>query len=202
MEIARIMKDLIKNSSSPIIIDADGINSLIGERGIFKKAKIPIILTPHPGEMARLLQEEKRKKTGARKEPHIQKPDRGIRKDIERDRINTALSFSRSSKTHLVLKGVPTIIATPSDQVYINATGNPGMAKGGTGDVLTGMIAGFLSQTMDPVKAAILGVFMHGLAGDIAACETGLHALMATDIIEKIPDTFSALIGNGASDLS
>lgn len=202
VEITRVMKDLIKNSSSPIIIDADGINSLRGERGIFAKVNVPIMLTPHPGEMARLLHGSRRKVTETKKESHIQKLDTGIRKSIERDRINTALSFSRDTKTHLVLKGVPTIIATPDNKAFINATGNPGMAKSGTGDVLTGMIAGFLSQTMNPVSASILGVFMHGLAGDIAASEKGLHSVMATDIIDKIPDAFSALINNGEFDLS
>lgn len=198
VEITRVMKELIKKSSSPIIIDADGINALRGERGILAKANVPVIVTPHPGEMARLLQD----KTGAQKGSHLQKPDSGILKGIERDRINTALSFSRDTKTHLVLKGVPTIIATPDNNAFINATGNPGMAKGGAGDVLTGMIAGFLSQTMNPVSASILGVFMHGLAGDIAASVKGLHSVMATDIMDKIPDAFSTIINNGEFDLS
>ena len=202
VEIKRIMKDLVRNSSSPIIIDADGLNSLRGEKGIFKKASIPIIVTPHPGEMARLLQDSREKTTTAKKASSTQGPARGIRKSIEQDRVNTALSFTRDTKTHLVLKGVPTIIATPDNKAFINATGNPGMAKGGTGDVLTGMIAGFLSQTMNPVTASILGVFLHGLAGDIAASEKGLHTVMATDILDKIPDAFSALIDNGACDLS
>jgi len=202
VETTRVMKDLIKNSSSPIIMDADGINSLRGERGIFAKANVPVIVTPHPGEMARLLQDSRRKATGAKKGSYLQKPDSEILKGIERDRINTALSFSRDTKSHLVLKGVPTIIATPDNRAFINATGNPGMAKGGTGDVLTGMIAGFLSQTMNPVNASIIGVFMHGLAGDIAASEEDIHTLMATDIVEKIPDAFSVLINNGELDLS
>lgn len=200
-ETTRIMKNLIKNSSSPIIIDADGINSIGGERRIFKTTNVPIILTPHPGEMTRLLQDSKRQKI-IKKNSSIQKPDTEIRRSIERDRINTVLSFSRDTKTYLVLKGAPTIIATPDSKAFINATGNPGMAKGGTGDVLTGMIAGFLSQTMNPINACILGVFIHGLAGDIAVSEKGLHPLMATDIIDKIPDAFSALLDNGKIDLS
>jgi NAD(P)H-hydrate epimerase len=175
---------------------------LRGERGIFKKANIPIIVTPHPGEMARLLQGSRKKTTTAKRASSIQEPARGIRKSIEQDRINTALSFARDTKTHLVLKGVPTTIAIPDNKAFINATGNPGMAKGGTGDVLTGMIAGFLSQTMNPVTASILGVFIHGLAGDIATSEKGLHTVMATDILDKIPEAFSALINNGACDLS
>lgn len=202
VDTTRIMKDLLKHSPSPIIIDADGINSLSGERGIFAKANVPVIVTPHPGEMARLLQNNKRKTTGAKKNTDLQKPDSEIRKGIERDRINTALSFTRDTKTHLVLKGVPSIIATPDNKVFINATGNPGMAKGGTGDILTGMIAGFLSQTMNPVNACILGVFMHGLAGDIAASEKGHHALMATDMVDKIPDAFSVLVNDGEFNLS
>jgi NAD(P)H-hydrate epimerase len=202
IEITRIMKDLIKNSSSPIIIDADGLNSLRGERGIFTKANVPVVVTPHPGEMARLLRDSREKTTTAKRASSIQISEKGVRKSIEQDRINTALSFSRDTKTHLVLKGVPTIIATPGNKAFVNATGNPGLAKGGTGDVLTGMIAGFFSQTINPVHASILGVFMHGLAGDIAASEKGLHAIMATDILHKIPDAFSALLDNGACDLS
>jgi NAD(P)H-hydrate epimerase len=92
-----------------------------------------------------------------------------------------------------VLKGVPTIIAGSDGKAFINSTGNPGMATGGTGDVLTGMIAGFLSQGMKPVQASILGVYTHGLAGDIAASEKGEHPLIATDIIDKIPAAFNSL---------
>jgi len=196
-----IMKDLIKNASSPILIDADGINSLQGERGIFSKAGVPVILTPHPGEMARLLHDNRKKGT-ARKDLYVKDPDTGMKRSIEQDSINTALSFARDTKTYLVLKCVPAVIATPDVKAFINTTGNPGMATGGTGDVLTGMIAGFLSQTMDPLISCILGVFMHGLAGDIAALEKGMHPLIATDIIENIPGAYSALTEDGRTDLS
>jgi hydroxyethylthiazole kinase-like uncharacterized protein yjeF len=200
-EIELIMKDLVKHSSSPIVIDADGINSLKGQKGIFSKASVPVILTPHPGEMARLLHDNRRKGT-TKKDSYSKSPDRGIRRSIEQNGITTALSFARDTKTYLVLKGVPTIIATPDGKAFINATGNPGMATGGTGDVLTGMIAGFLSQTMNPLSSCMLGVFMHGLAGDIAASEKGMHPLIATDIIQNIPAAFIALIDDGRTDLS
>jgi NAD(P)H-hydrate epimerase len=195
-----IMKDLIRNSPSPVVIDADGINSLKGEKGIFSKAHVPVILTPHPGEMARILQGRRSK--GTKKVSYIKTSDAGIRRSIEENSITTAISFARDTKTHLVLKGVPTIIATPDGKAYINVTGNPGMATGGTGDVLTGMIGGFLSQIMNPLNSCILGVFMHGLAGDIAASEKGMHPLIATDIIQNIPGAFSVLIDDGKTDLS
>ena len=96
-----------------------------------------------------------------------------------------------------MLKGVPTIIAVPDGRAFINSTGNPGMATAGTGDVLTGMISGFLSQTMNPLHACILGVYMHGLAGDMAASEKGQYSLIATDIIDKIPAAFYSFKSNG-----
>ncbi len=190
----RLVKDLIRNSASPIVIDADGINSLRGDRTIFRNAAAPVILTPHPGEMARLLGDS---------EPgrHDQAKNQSVRKkamaasisDIEKDRINTAVSFTKETGTFLVLKGVPTVIATPHGKAFLNPRGNPGMAKAGTGDVLTGMISGFLGQTGNPLHACILGVYMHGLSGDIATSEKGPHSVIATDIIDKIPAAFYSL---------
>jgi NAD(P)H-hydrate epimerase len=177
-----LLKTLIKKSDKPSIIDADGLNSLKGDLFIFSKANAPIILTPHPGEMARLL-----KQPASHHEINT----------IEKHRIKTSLSFCRKTKTYLVLKGVPTIISSPDGRTFISLTGNPGMATGGTGDVLTGMIAGFLGQGLSPLKASILGVFLHGTAGDIAAAEKGLHSLTAGDIIEKIPSAFSCLKSDG-----
>ena len=179
-ETEKLMRTLIKNSETPIVIDADGINSIKGEKEVFSKIKAPLILTPHPGEMARLLQDS----------------GLGI-KDIEKDRINTATSFAKETGTYLVLKGVPTIIAMPDGRAFINSTGNPGMATAGTGDVLTGMISGFLNQTPNPIHACITGVYMHGLAGDMAASEKGQYSLIATDIIDKIPDAFRSFKSNG-----
>jgi hydroxyethylthiazole kinase-like uncharacterized protein yjeF len=175
----KLMDTLIKTSTTPMVIDADGINSLKGERAIFSKSKAPIILTPHPGEMAGLLGKQKGVTVKSQ--------------DIERNRINVAVSFTKETGTVLVLKGVPTIIAEPDGKAYINSTGNPGMASAGTGDVLTGMISGFLSQGLSPVQASILGVYMHGFAGDSAAAEKGEHSLIATDIIDKVPFAFHSL---------
>ncbi|MEW6417748.1 MAG: NAD(P)H-hydrate epimerase [Nitrospirota bacterium] len=218
-ETENLMKILIKNSLKPMIIDADGINSLSGARGkgqgardILVRAKSPIILTPHPGEMARLLSQKsevrnQKSETNPPLPPFAKGGQRGIItkgghggitvKDIECDRLNTAVSFAKGTGTYLVLKGVPTVIAAPDGKSFINSTGNPGMATGGVGDVLTGMISGFLSQTMNPLHACILGVYMHGLAGDIAASEKGQHPLIATDIIDKISDALYSLKCDG-----
>ncbi|HYA12191.1 MAG TPA: NAD(P)H-hydrate dehydratase, partial [Thermodesulfovibrionales bacterium] len=203
-DIKKLMKTLVKNCASPLVIDADGINSLHGEREVFTKSKAPIILTPHPGEMARLLQQPAVSTQQSAPPPTppplwgraregVKAPSSELLTKIEQDRINIALSFVKKTGTYLVLKGVPTIIAAPDGKAYINSTGNPGMASAGTGDVLTGMIAGFLSQGIKPIHASILGVFMHGLAGDIAASEKGEYSLIATDIIDKIPLAFHSL---------
>jgi NAD(P)H-hydrate epimerase len=138
------------------------------------KAKTPLILTPHPGEMQSLL-----------KGSDVL--------DIEKDRIDTAISFARETNTHLVLKGVPTVIASPEAKAFVNSTGNPGMATAGTGDVLTGLIAGLLGQTGNALHASIVGVYLHGLAGDLAASKRGQHSLIATDLIDEIPAAYRAL---------
>jgi hydroxyethylthiazole kinase-like uncharacterized protein yjeF len=207
-ETNKLMRTLIKNSLAPMVIDADGINSIEGKVEIFSKTKAPIILTPHPGEMARLLIQKLEVRSQKSAPPPL--PPRGGRArvglkapiselviNIEKDRINIATSFAKKTGTYLVLKGVPTIIAIPDGKAFINSTGNPGMATGGTGDVLTGMISGFLSQTMNPLNACIFGVFMHGLAGDIAASEKGQHTMIATDIIDRISAAFYSIKYNG-----
>jgi hydroxyethylthiazole kinase-like uncharacterized protein yjeF len=202
-ETKKLIKILIKNSLAPVVIDADGINSIEGEVEVFSKAKAPIILTPHPGEMARLLSQKsevrsQKSETNPPTPPFAKGGQGGITiQDIEKDRINIATSFAKETGTYLVLKGVPTIIAIPDGKAFINSTGNPGMATGGTGDILTGMISGFLSQTMNPLLACILGVYMHGLAGDIAASEKGQHTMIATDIIDKIAAAFYSIKYNG-----
>jgi hydroxyethylthiazole kinase-like uncharacterized protein yjeF len=187
----KLMETLIKSSRSTMVIDADGINALQGEKGILLQARAGIILTPHPGEMARLLQEKKGKGHGARGKEQ-KRTATGIL-DIEKDRISIAIRFAKETGTHLVLKGVPTVVGTEDGRAYINPTGNPGMATAGTGDVLTGMIAGLLGRTRDRLAACLLGVYLHGLAGDIAASEKGHDALIATDIIDAIPSAFLSL---------
>jgi hydroxyethylthiazole kinase-like uncharacterized protein yjeF len=185
-ETQNVIKTLIKNAQSQMVVDADGINSLGGDKEIFKDAKSSVILTPHPGEMARLM--GKAQKAGGRAAA-----GKSLIQEIEKDRIGTAVRCAKETGTFLVLKGVPTIIATSEGNAFINPTGNAGMAKGGSGDVLTGMISGFLSQTGNPVNSCILGVYMHGLAGDIGASEKGQNSLIATDIIDKISAAFLSL---------
>ncbi len=233
-EISKLVSLLITKSKVPIVFDADGINAIAGRYdsfpsrvGIFKKTKVPIILTPHPGEMARLLQDSRFKiqdsgtnpplppftKGGhggiinselqIQDTPSLTLPPRGggqgwggyseLRTKIEKDRIDTAISFAKKTKTYLILKGAPTVIATPDGHAFINPSGNPGMATAGTGDVLTGMISAFLAQGLTPQNASILGVYMHGLIGDIVAEKKGMRSLIASDIINAIPAVFLKL---------
>ncbi|MBI4826108.1 MAG: NAD(P)H-hydrate dehydratase [Nitrospirae bacterium] len=173
-EISALVCELIKRSNVPIVIDADGLNAIAGDTSVLKKSGAPVIITPHSGEMARLLN--------------------GKAENLQDDRINTAISFAKKTKTYLVLKGAPTIIAAPSGDSFINSTGNPGMSTAGTGDVLTGMISAFLAQGLSPLDASILGVYMHGHAGDIAAEKKGEHSLIASDIIKAIPSVFRSII--------
>ncbi|MFY9571501.1 MAG: NAD(P)H-hydrate dehydratase [Blastocatellia bacterium] len=148
----------------PMVIDADGLNSLAPWADNLRgTAELPMILTPHPGEMSRL----------------VSRPIGEILKDP----ITVAGSFAIERSVILVLKGSPTIIAAPNGQVFVNSTGNAGMATGGTGDVLTGMIASFIAQKQDnPLGATIAAVYMHGFAGDIAASRVGTRAMVASDI--------------------
>jgi ADP-dependent NAD(P)H-hydrate dehydratase / NAD(P)H-hydrate epimerase len=176
----KIIKTLITSSGVPMVIDADGLNSLRDSAEIFNNAKSPVIVTPHPGEMARLIS-----KGGTVLRPQINY--------IERDRIGTALSFAKETGVYVVLKGVPTVIASPEGDAFINTTGNPGMATAGAGDVLTGIIASLVGQGVSPLKASALGVYLHGLAGDEAAKITGEHSLIASDIIDALPRAFRYL---------
>jgi NAD(P)H-hydrate epimerase len=196
-----LVSGLVRNASKPLVIDADGINALRVRSDILKKAKSTVILTPHPGEMARLLQQSAPPPIppprGGRVREGVKAPNSELITQIENDRINTSISFAKETGTYLVLKGAPTLIASPEGMVYINSTGNPGMAGAGTGDVLTGMISGLLGQIKNPLNACIAGVYIHGLAGDIASNEKGQHSMIASDIIEKIPDAFSFITQNG-----
>ncbi len=175
----KITTELVLRSAIPMVIDADGLNSIsasakhaLDVNDLLQKAKSPIILTPHPGEMARLIHEPK-----------------------VTDRIGIPVSFAGDSGSYLVLKGVPTIIALPEGNIFINTTGNPGMATAGAGDVLTGIIASLLGQGLNPADASALGVFIHGMAGDKAA-KAGAYSLIASDIINALPAVFMELQGN------
>ena len=167
-ETAQVVRNLIQRLTIPAVIDADGLNALVGFLDILKRVNASIILTPHPGEMGRLL---------------------GISSgDVQRDRIAIATAFALKHKVTVVLKGAATVVATPHGWVFVNSTGNPGMASGGTGDVLTGMIGSFLAQGYTASQAACLGVYLHGLAGDLAARDKGDAGMIAGDLIEKIPE--------------
>jgi hydroxyethylthiazole kinase-like uncharacterized protein yjeF len=137
-----------------------------------------LVLTPHPGEMARLL---------------------GTSVDeVQKDRIEVARKFAKDQGVILVLKGSRSLVAGPGGDVFINPTGNPGMASGGMGDVLTGMIGGFLAQGIPALEAAKLSVYLHGLAGDYAAFVRGERGIAATDVIDHTPSVLKALAaGNG-----
>ena len=172
-EISELVACLVTGSEKPVVIDADGLNAIAGKTGILKKSRAPIILTPHPGEMKRLL--------------------RGAH-ETEADRICTALSFAKRTGTYLLLKGVPTVVATPAGEAFLNSTGNPGMATAGTGDVLTGMVAALLAQKLSPEHASILGAYLHGLAGDMAAAKKGGRSMTASDIIKAVPQVLKAMV--------
>jgi NAD(P)H-hydrate epimerase len=172
-ETKALIQRRVAKADVPTVMDADALNCLEKKTGILKKAKAPLVLTPHPGEFARM--------SGQRIE------------DVEGKRIDTALAFSRESGATLVLKGVPTVVAEPDGETFINTTGNPSMAKAGAGDVLTGMVASFIGQGLSPPDAARLGVYVHGMAGDLAASEFGLLSVLASDIIGAIPEAFKSL---------
>lgn len=166
-ETFQVVRNLIQRLTIPMVLDADGLNALVGFLDTLKKAKAPVVMTPHPGEMARLL---------------------GVSStDVQKDRVGCATAFAKKYKVTLALKGAGTVIATPDGRVFINSTGNPGMATGGMGDALTGMIGSLLAQGYTSSQAACLGVYLHGLAGDLAAGEKGEMGMIAGDLIEKIP---------------
>ncbi len=165
-DINKILEDIILNSDLPTVIDADGINALAQNINILKKSKAPIILTPHPGEMARLC---------------------GISiQEVESNRVNAAQDFAKEYGVTVILKGANTIIAHPNGRVFINATGNPGMATGGSGDVLSGITVSLLAQGYETEFSANAAVYLHGAAGDKAASKRSFHALLPSDIIEEL----------------
>lgn len=158
---------LIEQVSIPLVIDADGLNILSLDIDVLKKAKAPIVLTPHPGEMSRLLN----KKTPT----------------ILQDRAFHARYLAETYGVHIVLKGARSIVAAPDGQIYVNPTGNPGMASGGMGDVLTGIIAGLITQGYEPGDAACIGTYLHGAAGDSLAGEESPIGFLAGQVIERLP---------------
>ena len=164
---------LLRNLDMPWVIDADGLNNLALELNRLRHAKRPPILTPHPGEMARLIG----KTTAA----------------VNADRVGIARSFAVEHRCHLVLKGARTVIASPDGKVFINPTGNPGMASGGMGDVLAGILTALLGQGLSAEDAMKLGVYLHGFVGDRIAAGQSEIGLIASDIIDNLPAALAAL---------
>lgn len=171
-ETAEIVKMLIREIDVPLILDADAINVLARDVSILDKRKSDLILTPHPGEMGRL--------TGR------------TSSEIQKERFEICVETARRYACIVILKGRNSIISCRGERTYINLTGNPGMATGGSGDVLTGIIAGFVSQGLSAEYSACAGAFIHGLSGDIAAENLGEISLCAGDIIDYLPEAFQS----------
>ncbi|MGD8501974.1 MAG: NAD(P)H-hydrate dehydratase [Syntrophobacterales bacterium] len=172
-ETIQVVLELIKSSPCPIVLDADAVNGLAGHLEVLTRAGAPVILTPHPGEMGRLLE-----RSAA---------------EIQNERLAVVQSFSETYGVTLVLKGARTLICSSGGRLAINSSGNPGLASGGTGDVLTGLIAGFLAQGLSPFDAACLGVYCHGKAADRLAIRWGDRGMLATDLLEEIPTVLKNL---------
>lgn len=166
-ETALFIADLLPLIRSPLVIDADGLNIMARQRSLFERIRTPFIVTPHPGEFARLT--------------------RRPAAEINRRRIDAAARYARRIGGIVVLKGAPTVIASPRGDVYVNPTGNSGLATAGSGDVLVGMIAGLLAQGSAPLDAAVSGVFLHGLSADLALTTSNEYSLTAGDLIGHIP---------------
>ncbi len=169
-DIREILLSLLTSYTSPMVIDADGLNAIVPTPEVLRQPSLPPVLTPHLGEMSRL--------TGL------------SITEIKKNPLELAREMSEKWRVVLVLKGAPTIVALPRGVVYVNTTGNEGMATGGTGDVLTGLIAGLIAQGAHPEKAAVSAVYLHGLAGDIAAEKLGKRGLVASDVMNMIPEAF------------
>ncbi len=167
-EIIKLVNKILISMDLPIVLDADGLNAASSSSNIFKKTRSTLIITPHPGEFSRL--------TGITAET------------INKNRIKTAKAFAGENKLICVLKGYKTVISD-GKKAFENTTGNPGMASGGMGDVLSGMIAAFIPHVKEPalLNAALCAVFLHGFAGDIAADEKTTVSLLAKDLAESIP---------------
>ncbi len=180
-ETQQFIRALVAETELPIILDADGLNAFDGMADHLNQRRASALaLTPHPGEMARLL---------------------GVTvKEVQARRLEVALEAAGRWRANVILKGFHTILATPSGHAYINTTGNPGMATGGTGDVLTGMLAGLTAQfgVEDWPRVLSFGIYLHGLAGDIAASRVGEAPLIASDLVESIPEAYARVLAEWA----
>jgi len=173
-EVGSLVRRLVRDCPLPMVIDADGLNALAGHLEVLQDRQAPTVLTPHPGELSRLLA-----CTVA---------------EIESDRIGIARRFAREHGVILVLKGARTVIAEPDGTVFVNGSGNPALACGGTGDVLTGIIGGLLSQRLASVAAVLLGVYLHGRAADRLSATLGPAGILASDLLKELPATRKELL--------
>jgi NAD(P)H-hydrate epimerase len=176
-ETVEFVRSVISGSETTTVLDADGLNAFEGSAEKLRGTGRTFIITPHPGEMARL--------TGL------------TIADMQKNRIDVARNFAREHELIVVLKGHRTLIASPGGEVWVNPTGNPGMATGGTGDVLTGIVAGLIAQyPKEPLLATALGVYLHGAAGDVAAEQMEENSLVASDLIRVLPVAFARMRSN------
>ena len=172
-ETKELVRRIVSEIELPALIDADGLNAFEGAADDLSHCKAPLVITPHPGELSRLLSIDT--------------------EEVVRDRMSYARTAADRFKCVVLLKGAPTFVSEPSGEVYVNPTGNAGMATGGSGDVLSGIIGALLAQGLAPVEAACCGAYIHGLAADIAAEITGQMAMIPTDIISQLPEAYQTL---------
>ena len=164
--VRRVVQGLLA-SKKPVVLDADGLNVLVGRTKILSKASAPLVITPHPGELGRLMDIPAEK--------------------VQEDRLTAARSAAKRFKCTVLLKGARTVVATSAGDAYIVPTGNPGMATGGMGDVLTGAVASLIGQGLDPTTAAYCGAYLHGLAADLIASARGMAGMLASEVADHLP---------------
>ena len=174
-ELMKLIELILQDIHIPVVIDADGLNSFAPKIASLKALKAEVVLTPHPGEMSRLLNMK------------IQA--------IQADRLGAAEKLVELTGATVVLKGAYTVISCPNGQVYLNPTGNPGLATAGTGDILAGMLGAFLAQGYNAFEASAAAVYIHGLAGDEAKKKSGELGMIATDLLGYIPSLVNSFVG-------
>jgi NAD(P)H-hydrate epimerase len=172
-ETRRLVRALVRDLDRPMVVDADALTALVGHLGELRAAAGPRYLTPHPGEMARLLGVS----TG----------------ELQRERLARTRAFAMEHGVHVCLKGSRSLVASPDGRVLINPTGNPGMASGGTGDVLTGIVGALLARGLPADRVLAAAVYLHGLAGDVAAERIGEESLIAGDVIDALGEAYRRL---------
>jgi len=182
LEASGLVRALVTKIQLPMVIDADGLNAFEGRTDELNGKGRTIVITPHPGEMARLIGSSIA--------------------DVQKDRLGAARKFAREHDLIVVLKGHRTLVVRPDGESWVNTTGNPGMATGGTGDILTGMVAGMIAQhPKDAYKATLAAVHLHGLAGDVMRESAGEHSLVATDLLRGLPEAFRRTRNSGKKKL-